>query len=283
MEILSWEVSAVNENSAIPQVNRWRLQIVLSILGMLMAAALAAGSLIARAHIIRYTETFGESLQETLKTTNSGLELIIQSLDNVEGSFDELQSSLDTLETSVEGLSPFLMNLSQLIGTDLAEISSEGAVTLSSAAESSKLIDSTLQFLARIPLLRLDYVPEVPLHVTLEKLSTDVDSVSPLLEKITADLQVSAGDIEQLGRDVGALAVQTAEIKKSLADAGPILDNYLRILTEVQSSTRSLFAKLPAGINLGSIFVASFALWAFLTQVLHLLEGLEKLKSGKIR
>ena len=82
---------------------------------------------------------------------------------------------------------------------------------------------------------------------------------------------------------MGALAVQTAEIKKSLADAGPILDNYLRILTEVQSSTRSLFAKLQQASTLGAFSCELCHFWAFLTQVLHLLEGLEKLKSGKIR
>jgi len=269
----------VNKRDAFPGKKRWRLQIVLSIVGMIMAAALAVGALVTRPALIRTSKTFGASLEETLKTTNSGLELIIESLDSVEASINELQNSLNTVETSVGALSPFLMDLSRLIGTDFAEITAEGAVTLNSAAESSKLIDTTLQLIARV---RLDYVPDVPLHVTLEKLSTDVDSLSPLLGKITTDLQVSAGDIKQLGSDVGALSVQVAEIKKSLADAGPILDNYLRILTDVQTDTRSLFSKLPASINLGSWFVVTFAIWALLNQLLRLQEGLEKLKSGKI-
>jgi len=272
----------VNKRDAFPGKKRWRLQIVLSIVGMIMAAALAVCALVTRPALIRTSKTFGASLEETLKTTNSGLELIIESLDSVEASINELQNSLNTVETSVGALSPFLMDLSRLIGTDFAEITAEGAVTLNSAAESSKLIDTTLQLIARVPLLRLDYVPDVPLHVTLEKLSTDVDSLSPLLGKITTDLQVSAGDIKQLGSDVGALSVQVAEIKKSLADAGPILDNYLRILTDVQTDTRSLFSKLPASINLGSWFVVTFAIWALLNQLLRLQEGLEKLKSGKI-
>ena len=257
--------------------------VILCIIGMLMAAALAGGTLAARLPLIRLSSRLGTSLQETLTTTNSGLILITQSLDDVEASFDELQSSLNTLETSVAGLSPFLQDLSVLIGTDMSAIASQGATTLKSASESSRLIDSTLQLLARIPLLRLDYVPEVPLHETLENLSGDMNRLSPLLEEITADLEQSAGDIELLGKDIGMLSVQTAEIKSSLADAGPILESYQKILSNVQADTDSLFTDLPGYMNIACIALIFFALWAFLSQLMRLLEGLEALKSGKIR
>jgi hypothetical protein len=56
-------------------------------------AALAGGALAARLPLIRLSSRLGTSLQETLTTTNSGLILITQSLDDVEASFDELQSS----------------------------------------------------------------------------------------------------------------------------------------------------------------------------------------------
>jgi hypothetical protein len=250
---------------------------------MLMAAALAGGALAARLPLIRLSSRLGTSLQETLTTTNSGLILITQSLDDVEASFDELQSSLNTLETSVAGLSPFLQDLSVLIGTDMSAIASQGATTLKSASESSRLIDSTLQLLARIPLLRLDYVPEVPLHETLENLSGDMNRLSPLLEEITADLEQSAGDIELLGKDIGMLSVQTAEIKSSLANAGPILESYQKILSNVQADLGFAFHGLPGYVKHRMHRALSFLrFWAFLSQLMRLLEGLEALKSGKI-
>ena len=273
----------MNDASTKPHKSRALLLVVLSIIGMLMTAALAGGALAARLPLISFSSKLGLSLQQTLTTTNDGLKLITESMHDVEASFDELQSSLNTLETSVAGLSPFLTDLSKLIGTDMSAIASEGATTLKSASESSKLIDSTLQLLARIPFLRLDYVPEVPLHVTLENLSGDISSLSPLLADITGDLQQSAGDIEQLGKDVGALSVQTAKIKTSFADAGPILESYQKILTEFLADTESIFVNLPQYVNIACFALAAFGLWAFLTQLIRLLEGVEALKSGKIR
>lgn len=273
----------MSENNPKAYNSREFVKVILSIIGMLMAVSLAIGALAARSPLIRLSSRLGASLQETLTTTNSGLKLIAQSLDGVEASFDELQNSLNTLESSVAGLAPFMQDLSMLIGTDMSAIASEGATTLKSAAESSRLIDSTLQFLARIPLLRLDYVPDVPLHVTLENLSGDINRLPPLLQEITADLEQSAGDIKLLGEDVGALSVQTAEIKSSLADAGPILESYQNILTNFQADTNSLFADLPGYLNIACLALALVALWAFLSQLIRLLEGLEALKSGKIR
>jgi len=273
----------MQETNLKPKKTRGGMIVFLSVIGMLMALSLGVGALTSRLPLIEFSSKLGLSIQETLSTTSSGLQLINQSLDEVDASFDELQSSLKTLETSIAGLSPFLKDLSELIGTDMASITSEGAITLKSASESSKLIDSTLQMLARIPLLRLDYVPEVPLHVTLENLSGDISSLSPLLEQITGDLKQSAGDIELLGEDVGALTVQTAEIKASLADAAPILESYQKILSDLQADTDSLFTNMPIYVNIACIALAAFALWAFFSQLMRFLEGLDMLKSGKIR
>ncbi len=214
--------------------------VILCIIGMLMAAALAGGALAARLPLIRLSSRLGTSLQETLTTTNSGLILITQSLDDVEASFDELQSSLNTLETSVAGLSPFLQDLSVLIGTDMSAIASQGATTLKSASESSRLIDSTLQLLARIPLLRLDYVPEVPLHETLENLSGDMNRLSPLWKKLLQTWRQITGTLNW-ERYRNAFR-QTAEIK-SLADARSILESYQKILGNVLRLTRICFSR----------------------------------------
>lgn len=273
----------MNETTLKPKHSRGLIVVLLSVIGMLLALLLAVGALASRLTLIDFSAKLGLSIQETLTATNSGLKLISQSLDDVEASFDELQNSMKTLESSVANLSPMLTDVSELIGTDVSAIASEGATTLKSASESSKLIDSTLQFLAKIPLLRLDYVPEVPLHVTLEKLSGDMDSLPPLLEQISVDLQQSADDIEQLGQDIGALSTQTTEIKSSLAEAGPILESYLKILSDLQVDTDSLFTSLPSYLNIACFALAAFALWAFLSQLMRLLDGLDMLKSGKIR
>jgi len=273
----------VNETDQKPRNPRQVLLIILSIIGMLMSASLAGAAFAARARLVRFSETFGVSFQDTLTATNSSLTLIARSLDQVETSLDELQISMETLEDSVAGLSPLFTDLSRLVGTDMAGIAAEGEITLESAAESSRLIDSTLQLLAKIPFLRLNYVPEVPLHTTLAQLSTDVGALPAVLEDITTDLEQSAGNIEQLGKDIGALTAQTEGIKTSLSEAGPILEKYQTLLTQVQTDTDSFFSRLPGYANLAAAALVFFALWAFLNQLVRLLEGLNAINSGKIR
>lgn len=258
------------------------MTIVLSLIGMAFALVLGITLLLIRPNLVTQSKSMVGSVSQTLTTTQSGLSLIQGSLDEVETSSEKLEESLDTLNTSVRNLSPLVSDVSELVGTDMVNIATDGQTTLESAAESSKLIDSTLELLAKIPLLRLDYVPDVPLHTTLKNVAGNFATLPEVLTSIKTNLDQTSVDVQSLGSDIAALSVQMGVIKTSLGDARPIFESYQETLTGIQASTAEAELSLPHWINSITIGLVVLFAWAFLSQLMRFLEGLDYLKSGTI-
>lgn len=261
---------------------RGLITILLSIFGMIIALAFCVSILLIRPNLLNQTKSLTESVSTTLTTTQSGLSLILGILDEVETSFEELEDTVSTLETSVKSLSPLISDVSELIGTDMVQIANDSQTTLESAAESSKLIESTLEALAKIPFVKLDYTPETPLHTNLENMAVNVGALPAVLTSIKTDLDQSAIDIETLSTDITDLSTQIGAIKTNLGDANSIIESYQEILTSVQSSFETAKTAIPGWINGIIIALVVLSDWLFLSQLMRFLDGLDYLKSGRI-
>lgn len=261
---------------------RGLITILLSIFGMIIALAFCVSILLIRPNLLNQTKSLTESVSTTLTTTQSGLSLILGTLDEVETSFEELEDTASTLETSVKSLSPLISDVSELIGTDMVQIADDSQTTLESAAESSKLIESTLEALAKIPFVKLDYTPETPLHTNLENMAVNVSALPAVLTSIETDLDQSAIDIETLSTDITDLSTQIGAIKTNLGDANSIIESYQEILTSVQSSFETAKTAIPGWINGIIIALVVLSGWLFLSQLMRFLDGLDCLKSGRI-
>ncbi len=259
-----------------------KFSIILSWLGIVIVITLVIILMLVRAFVISQGAIIIETVAITISTTETGLELITNSLDVVEGSLEDLETSIGTVQTSVDNFSPIISNVSELIGTDMVTIANEGSLTLSTAAEGSKIIDSTLGILARIPLLGFDYDPETPLHTSLDKLSTNFTNLPEVLTSIQTDLDQSAGDIETLATDISVLSEHTDAIKNKLVEAKPILSTYQLLLEEATQKVDKINNFYSKWVNLAFIGILIVLTWSFLVQVLRLKESLENAKSGKI-
>lgn len=218
-------------------------------------------------------------LKGSLVTTDEGIQVLDQSIENAKSDVIILQDSLDELGTTLNDVSTSLETSAALIGNDLRLTVINTQIALSSAATSAKIIDDTLAFLAAIPIIGADYEPDVPLHISLEQIADDMDDVpdtlvtlegnlndtSASLSSFSEDLSTLSGDIDNISSDLGA-------IQNTLGDYGEILDKALDKINSLQN-------RLPGLILLGCIFLSGVLLWLGVAQAGVLMQGLALLNN----
>lgn len=140
-------------------------------------------------------DNFTEQSGQLISNTKETLTIIEKSLPNINSTLTYTQISIGNLRTTGEKLPDLLDNVGTLIGSDFADLATEGQKSLETAANSAKIIDETLSFLSRIPFLNLNYDPEQPLEKGLRDLSASFSLLPANLEQIESDLDSATENI----------------------------------------------------------------------------------------
>jgi methyl-accepting chemotaxis protein len=220
-----------------------------------------------------------EILQDSLETTESGIVVLQSTLDTSETNLTTVENSLINLGITIESISPSLTATATMMGEDMKQAIIDTQVSLSSAAASAKIIDDTLSLLASIPLLGLDYQPEVPLHMSLNQAADNLDSMPESFDTIEDSLNQTADSLDLVKSDIDQLAEDIGLFNEDLSDAAEVLTEYKVILDETTIKVNTFEDRLPdsltatAGILTGFIMLLLVAQVSALTQGMILLRG----------
>jgi hypothetical protein len=136
--------------------------ISLSILGMLFSLFGISSVWVIRPRILDSLVEVISSLEDTLAASQEGFTLMDQAIDDLLADLDLIDESFESLDMTLEGVSGSLETSADLIGDELKQTVLDTQTALDSAALSAELIDNTLEFLSKVPLLGVDYDPVVP-------------------------------------------------------------------------------------------------------------------------
>lgn len=213
-------------------------------------------------------------VKSSLLTTDSGLQIVDQSITNAKSNLTILQSALDDLSLTLNDVSTSLETSATLIGNDLRLTVINTQVALSSAATSAEIIDDTLSFIAAIPLLGADYQPEVPLHVSLNQIADDMDDVPDTLLTLEGNLNETSASLDVFSEQLNFLSMDLENFSSDLRGIQDTLYDYTIIVDHAQVQLDSFESHLSGILVVCCIFLSGMLLWLGVAQINILFQGL---------
>ncbi len=257
-----------------------------SLIGILLIAAALAGLVISIVGIVgvwRVEQSLSvgladtlDLLETTLATTDDGLEIAGQSLDQAAESFSTLAGVLQTTGKTVRGSIPLLDSISETTTQEIPSVIERTQAALESAQSSAKFIDSTLQLLTSIPFLTIEqYDPDASLADALGEASASLEPINESLSQMNESVEDSAANLSAIAEQLDTMAVNIEDIKSSLSEAKQVTTQYLEVVSTLRQQLQSAKSSLPGQLEIVTWFITVALVWLGLTQVGLMMQGLE--------
>ena len=256
--------------------------IFIAIFGMIFSIAGLASTWLIRAKLQGFFLNLLDSFDQTLVTTEEGLDFLDDVLTVSTDNLDTIDESMNALGSTIDGLTTSLTTSADLIGDELQFAIIDTQTALSSAATSAVLIDDTLAFIASIPLIGADYQPDVPLHTSLEQAAASLEYIPEAMEDIEHSLNTTAESLGALNEDIESLSESIADLDVTLEHAALIVNEYQDSITAVSETSTRIQRNLGVYLTIGSLIFSGIFFWLGFTQVVILLEILRKGQSEKL-
>jgi hypothetical protein len=216
---------------------------------------------------------------ETLQTTGEGLSVLDSAIENVKTDLTTIMATFKNADTTFDSVTISLTTSATLIGDDLRTTVNDTQVALASTASSAELIDKTLTFLSKLPLIGVNYQPEVPLHISLAQVADSFKTIPDALEDIEIGLDDTSTGIETLRGNLATLTEDIILLDDDLEDAQDVLASYQTTLDKVLTRINTLQDDLSLILTLTCLFISGAFLSLGTAQVSTILLGLQHYRS----
>lgn len=214
-------------------------------------------------------------ISTTLETTDQGLIVIQQALENTNANINGLDETILEMAQAVHNTDPLLEALQSLIKENIPETITATQTSLKSAQKSAALIEGFLVAISKIPFFPGGpYEPEIPLNVALADISLDLELIRQPMKDISKSLDTNRQDIA----DLEAAMIQTTsdleKIQTSIEDALKTLETYQQHSEEFQAELSAIKEKLPGWISTLAVGIIFIGCWLVILQILILVRGI---------
>jgi len=247
--------------------------IVFSIIGLLFSFSGIIAAWVVRPRIRDSVSEILLTFEDALSTSQEGFSLMDQAIEGLIIDFEIIEESFEGLNTTLDGVTDSLDTSSNLIGDDLKQTVIDTQTALNSSASTAEIIDNTLSFLARLPLIGVDYAPEVPLHISLNQVADNLDQLPTTLETIEEGINQTTGGLESLQTNLLDLSDQIQDFKDDLENSQIVLGKFNDSIDVLVSRVTSLNENLGTYLTLCCLFISGILFWLGLAQLVVLNQG----------
>lgn len=247
--------------------------IILSILGILFSISGIIATWVIRPRLRDSLSEAIASLEDALTSSQKGVTLLDQSISDLLGDFSTIEESFESLDITLSGITTSLETSADLIGDDLKQTVSDTQIALDSAVTTAELIDNTLKFLSRIPLLGVDYDPEVPLHISLEQVAENLDTFPATLEEIETGLKTTTDGLASLQTNLMDLNDLVQSFSTNLENAQVVLGRFNDSIGVMETRLESFNENLTLYLSILSLLFTGIFFWLGLSQISILSQG----------
>lgn len=226
---------------------------------------------------------------DTLTNVESTLVVSKQTLTDLGATLTTMETTAGDMATAVQEAEPLITQVSTVVANDVPNSIETLQNTLPSLVEVATVIDDALTTLSRfeidqtIPIvnyriqydLGINYDPEVPFDQAVSELGGSLDGLPETLRGLESELATTQASLGTMGGNMEQLATDMATLNASIAEVQPILDEYIRIVTDVNDRMRIASEQIDdQAAQVKQIFNFIF-LWMLLFQLVPLYLGLE--------
>jgi methyl-accepting chemotaxis protein len=232
-------------------------------------------------------DTIGESLtlaKQTVSDMNEGLVTIEQTADNISLALTDTQPLLtevgdivsNDVPDSIEAVQDSLPNVVEVAGaidrtlTTLNNFAVDRSIDIPNPITGRPIYSFNLNFD-----LGIDYDPNVPFDQTVRDLGTSIEGLPEQLRGLAEHVDRSSANLQNLSDTIVLVGDDLAVVNGRIAELDPLLDEYGRIVTELNDQTRLLRASINAQLEGIKQMVNIVMIWFILTQIAPLYLGWE--------
>ena len=265
------------------------LVMIAGILGLVLSLAGLVIVWVAKPTVAVYANTTIDTLNESVITSQSVMEITGQALGATIDSVDALSTMLSTTAATVEDTKPVLDEIDIITAVTLPSTLEATTDSLYTAQEAAQVLESTIQsldafrfLLSAAPLVGdfveqpgESYNPEKPLADSLGELASNLEGLpdtfvemSVNLSAIDDSLETIQGNLITMSDSVGLISSSLSEYERMIIQSKSSMDDLTSILTDIQNN-------LPTILNGGVIVLSLFFIWLLAAQVVILSQGWE--------
>ncbi|MCL4264566.1 MAG: hypothetical protein KJ069_15185 [Anaerolineae bacterium] len=226
---------------------------------------------------------------DTLTNVESTLVVSKQTLTDLGATLSTMETTAGDMATAVQDAEPLINQVSTVVANDVPNSIETLQSTLPSLIEVATVIDDALTTLNRFEIdqtipfvnyriqydLGINYDPEVPFDQAVTELGGSLDGLPETLRGLEPELATTQASLGTMGGNMEQLATDMATLNASIAEVQPILDEYIRIATDVNDRLRLVSEQIDEQTaQVKQIFNFIF-LWMLMFQLVPLYLGLE--------
>jgi uncharacterized protein YukE len=265
------------------------LVMIAGILGLVLSVAGLAIVWVAKPTVTVYANTTINTLNESVITSQSVMQVTGQALGASVDSLDALSTMLSTTATTVEDTKPVLTQIDTIISDTLPSTLEAATASLYTAQEAAQVLESTIKsldafrfLLSATPLVGglvnqtgVAYNPEKPLADSLGELAANLEDLPGTFVEMSVNLSTTddnlgsiKGNLDTMSDSVGLISSSLGEYEKMITQSQSSMDNLISILTNIQSNLATI-------LNGVAIVLTLFFLWLLAAQIVILSQGWE--------
>jgi ABC-type transporter Mla subunit MlaD len=257
------------------------LVVVLSSLGILLSLFFLIQVWRIRQPLAGQLQNQLDQFSGTLHTTDEALVILDQLVANVYTSTIYLNDTTTALSQTLENTNQVIDSASIFIGDNLISTITNTQAALESAQASAKVIDNIMTAISRIPLLGINYNPELPLNVALGDVSSSLDPLPEILTSFQNNLKTTNSNLTAFTGQISTLDQIIASISKNMRQAHATISDYRNQLKSLINSADSAKNKLNSLVDAIAWVLTTIILWLLLTQLVILFQNLSYLSEVK--
>ncbi len=275
------------------------LGVIILLVSLIMVAILLAGAFF----VGQAVDTVGDGLDNVIALTVDTLDTVSATLEQTQDTIAEANNALDTaaeatvnLAKTVSDTQPLMESMTKVVAEDVPDNIEAIQATIPNITQVAGVIDTTLTRLSNfgieqtIPIpfnpitlefdLGIDYNPDEPFDETISALGDSLEGMPEELRSLQGDLETLSADLELLTENIETASGDIEAINEQVALFIPILDDYLRIVGQINDSMMQARGQLLAQLEIIKTALTVLFIFLSLTQLAPLYLGWE-LVTGK--
>jgi len=214
-------------------------------------------------------------LYDTTLTSEIGLMVIDATVLNISETITTLEDSTVSLAQTIHDTGLLADSFSTLMGEDFPTIITNTQSALDSAQSSAVVIDNVLNSLAAIPLIGIDYDPEVPLSQALGQVSLSLSPLPTQFIGIQGDLNSTHTDLLAAEESIIVISQNLQVINTNLGATQTVIDQYQEEVSTLKTRLKDSRTSAPDWVRDGAWILTFIIVWLVINQIGMLVEGID--------
>jgi hypothetical protein len=243
-------------------------------------------------------DSVADGLENVLTLTADTLGTVSMTLEQTKATIAEANNALDTaaeatvnLNKTMNDMQPLMESTTKVVTEDVPGNIEAIQAAIPNIVQVAAVVDNTLTRLSNfgikqtIPIpfnpitldfdLGIDYAPEEPFDDSISALGDSLEGMPEELRSLQGDLETLSADLEILTDNIETAAGDVETLNNEVALFIPILDDYLRIVGEIDDSLGQVQANMFAQLETVKSALIVLLVFISLTQLAPLYLGWE--------